>query len=251
MSDQPPKPKRKYTMSQAALEARRANAQNSTGPKTDEGKAASSRNAWIHGLYSGAANLTAQQWGSLGMLGKPCRKTCPHHPESTGPGGCTLVIEGQTKAGQSCLDKTVYMAAFNGLMSAMQDGKSDSMHSALAAEAAGAMELLVGLRQSIAEDGLTISIPAISKDGEVVLHPKTGEPLPSKILANPSIAHYANLLDKLGINLSNLLATPRAVSGLQQAEDGAGALAELLGGAFSRVNAGASPRVIEHHGDDQ
>lgn len=242
--NQPPA-KRSYTLSPAAIEARRQNAQHSTGPKTEEGKAASSRNAWQHGLYSGAAKLTAQQWGTVNLLGKPCRSTCQYHPEREGcVAPCHLVLEGHTKAGGDCLDKTVYLTAFDGLLQSMQSGKADSMQEILAAEAAGAMEILVRLREEIAEHGLSIEIPAISKDGDVILHPETGKPVASKIVTNPALAQYGNLLDKLGINLSNLLATPRAVAGLDQQEDGANAMAALLGSAFRNVTGGQG-RVIE------
>ena len=45
--------------SQAQIAANRANAQLSTGPRTEEGKAASSRNAYRHGLFAAIESLDA------------------------------------------------------------------------------------------------------------------------------------------------------------------------------------------------
>lgn len=43
--------KKKYTLTEKAIKARKENAQKSTGPKTEEGKAASSMNGLKHGQY--------------------------------------------------------------------------------------------------------------------------------------------------------------------------------------------------------
>lgn len=62
--------KRHYTMSEAALAQRRNNlpaaAAAATGPLTEEGKAASSRNAWVHGRCS-AVNRAQFGLGATSM----------------------------------------------------------------------------------------------------------------------------------------------------------------------------------------
>lgn len=199
------KGKRSYTMSEAALAQRRAAAEHSTGPRTEEGKAASSRNAWKHGLCSRANGR--EDWKSLGALfGKPCRTTCRIYP-------CSLVEDGTTKPGQDCLDKTVYLGAFDAVLSAMEEGKIDSMHGMLASEAAGAFELLRDMREQIAEKGLMVFVPALTKEGATIpyIDPETNETkLAGTYSVNPLFYHYAKLLSDMGINLPELLATPRA-----------------------------------------
>src|SRR5678815_1606287 len=111
--------KRPYTVSDAVLRQRRENQAKateasrelSTGPKTEEGKAAVSRNGWKHGRYS-AINRAHFGVGATSMaklFGKPCRTTCPYHPENPERTEmpCSLVLDGLTHAGGSCLDKTV------------------------------------------------------------------------------------------------------------------------------------------------
>ena len=53
----------KATLSAAQLAANRANAQHSTGPRTPEGKAVSSRNALRHGLFSRSLHQSARLLG--------------------------------------------------------------------------------------------------------------------------------------------------------------------------------------------
>jgi len=63
--------KRSYTLTESALEARRKNSKKSTGPKTEKGKAASSKNSWKHGLFA---------QGYIQNKVKPCKSTCPQYP---------------------------------------------------------------------------------------------------------------------------------------------------------------------------
>ncbi len=229
--------RQKKPLTEAQLRQRREAAAKSTGPRTQAGKAASSRNAWKTGEHSAATRLIRQQWG-VGALGKPCRRTCGQYP-------CSLVDAGHTQPGGDCLDKTVYMAAFDRLITSLQSGSADPMQDVLAAEAAGALEILHRLREEIAEHGMSREIPAVDKDGNVIMH--EGRAVPAKIIDNPAIGKYIALLDRLGINLPELLATPRSVSKAGQGDDAVDAVAELLAGA---ARAGLRrPVTVDQDGD--
>lgn len=222
-SDRPKKP-----LSEAQLAQRRAASAkgaaaartSSTGPRTEEGKARSSRNAYKHGLYSaGAAAL--QQAGLVWQSGRPCKTTCPQYP-------CALVADGVTRAGGDCLDKTVYLESFDAVMKALQSGQIDAMHGHLAMHAAGALEMLAQLRQEIAERGFLIELPMLDKAGN-----KIG----AKLLPNPVLPHYIALFEKLGLSLPELMTTPKAIKGVEREEDAQSAIAQMFGNALSRVGA--------------
>lgn len=230
---------RPYTMSEEALAQRRAAARNSTGPTSDEGKAISSRNAWKHGAYSPAANINLQLVaGQPVIFGRPCLSTCPKHPDQKPAVPCSLVTGGHTQAGGDCLDKEVYVRVFDALMQSLQTGQLDGMESILAANMAGAMEVLQMLRMEIVTHGVVRSLPAFNADGQVVLH--DGQLVPAKLIANPALAHYILMLDKLGISLTELLATPKSKHNAKTDDEKADALQEFLGAALG--HGGARPR---------
>ncbi len=56
------------TVSQARLEANRANAQLSSGPKTEQGKSISSQNSFKHGLYSSRLIIPSEDPAQLDAL---------------------------------------------------------------------------------------------------------------------------------------------------------------------------------------
>jgi len=212
-------------MSDKALAQRRAAAQLSTGPITEEGKAASSRNNWKHGLYS-KANLTWQDLG-MGMMARPCKSSCRHHP-------CSLVVEGKTKPGGDCLDKTVYLEAFDALMEAMTTGDIGHTHGLLASQLAGAVEVLNQIKEEIADHGALIEQELFGKDGTSI---------GSRYVANPIMAQYIKLLDSLGINFSELMTTPKSVANIKDEEGSTDPIGDLMQNLGERFGSGMAKRI--------
>lgn len=238
------KKKREYTMSEAALEQRREaskkGAEAATGPRTEEGKAVSSRNNWKHGLYS-AVNNQGLGWLELSAVkafGRPCRKTCMKYP-------CSLVQDGVTDAGGDCYDKTVYVEAFNSIIVSLQDGNHDNTHAMLAAQMAGAIDLLQQIREEIGEQGIVRLVPFVDKEGGVVLDPEGN--VVGKYVANPALPQYIKLLDTLGINLPELMATPKAIEGAKRAEKGDEAMRQFMEGIARAGGGGGAlpPQVFD------
>lgn len=253
----PKKPEsRKYTVSPAALEQRRANQPAateasrdlSTGPRTEEGKAASSRNNWQHGRFS-AINRAQFGIGAASvakLFGKPCQTTCPYHPENPARTEmpCGLVLDGLTHAGGSCLDKTVYVHALESLMAAMADGEMDGMHGLLAKEMAANLQLLEGARNAIAEHGVMVAQYFTLKDGTPWLDPD-GKPMVADFKLNPAFLAVAKFSDVMGLNFAELMATPRARAKADDDDDKANALHTILGGIAARVMQ-KRPPALEH-----
>jgi hypothetical protein len=241
--------KRGYTMSDEALEQRRQAASKSTGPKTEAGKAASSRNAWKHGLCRGA-NLDTT-YMVLGAFGKPCRTTCPKYP-------CGLVDDEITRPGGDCLDKEVYVRAFEAITQTLQSGDVAHGHAMLAGQVAGAIEILNRIREELAENGLVMHVPLIGKDGGAIMLPArdeagnpAGEKPATRPVLNPIIPHYTKLLDTLGLNLPEMLATPRSVSKIIDPDNPDDPVTELFGNLARAFGGQRRPRTIEHKSEPE
>lgn len=213
-------------------EANRRNAQLSTGPKTDEGKAASSRNAWKHGLNSAVAKSTFARHGAQAMaklFGKPCLTTCPMHPDNpevVHP--CSLVLDGITSAGGNCLDKTVFVQSLAAIHDAMAGGEMDGVHAMLAAEGGKVMQLLHETMSEITNNGLMTAVPMVTKEGDVV-YDREGKIVIADYKPNPMLAVYIKLLGDFGISLPEMLATPQSRARAKVGEDNANAMQTLMG----------------------
>ena len=235
-------PPAKKPLSEAQLAQRRAASVHAgaaaTGPRTEEGKAIASRNAWKHGLRSDAWQRMqrAGQLPSRMMFGKPCVTTCMHHPENpnrtTHP--CSHVVKEETRAGGDCLDRSVWADAFERIVEALEGGKVDSMHGLLAHQVADAIETLAQMKREILDNGLVISVPAIDRDGNVITRADGSEVI-GKMFPNPAVVTYTRLLEVLGINLPELLATPRAHAREKVEGETGDAIQGLLGGIFART----------------
>lgn len=237
-----------------AEQAQRENAAAlSTGPRTEEGKARSSRNAWKHGLNSAVAHVTFAQNGAASMarmFGKPCQTTCPLHPDNPDvQHPCSLVVDGLTRAGGNCLDKTVYVNALAALADAMENGELSGVHAMLAAEGGKVMQLLHELMGEITSKGLMIAIPYVTKDGNVV-YDREGNEVVADYKPNPMIPAYIKLLADFGISLPEMLATPQSRAKQKTGEQAADTFQTMMGNIFQRAGAplppSNAPPALEH-----
>ena len=233
-------------------EASRRNAQLSTGPRTEAGKAASSRNAWKTGEHSAIAKATFAQHGATAMAklwGKPCLTTCPMHPDNPEvESPCRLVLDGLTRAGGNCLDKTVFVQAMSALVDAMENGELGGVQAMLAVEGGKVMQLLHEMLQEVVTNGLSIAIPAITKDGEVV-YDKDGKPVIVDYKANPMLGYYLRTLSEFGVSLPEMLATPKARATAKVGEQNADTFQSMLGRIMQQAGPmGAAPgrQALDH-----
>ncbi|MBW2644558.1 MAG: hypothetical protein JRE23_00010 [Deltaproteobacteria bacterium] len=180
--------RRPYTMTPAAIEARQMNAQKSTGPITEGGKASSSRNSWKHGLYS-SSFIT-------GFLGRPCKSTCDKFKD------CSLVSDGTTAPGDSCLDKQFVAEAFDCIITAVQDGEMGGFQGMAALEMAGGVDILRMMKESIIENGVLVKDKKIDKDGKTI-----GE----GFKLNPVLPEYNKMLVNFGFTPGDFNLTPAAI----------------------------------------
>lgn len=234
----------KRKLSERELQQRRDAAGKSTGPRTEAGKARSSRNNWKHGLNSAIhrGHFDNGMQSLVGAMGKPCLSTCPKYP-------CGLVEDGMTSPGGTCLDKQVYVQAFGAIIDALENKDLAGVGSMMAAEIASALQMLHDLRSTIATQGLVIGIPMIDGDSNVVTRADGSEVI-GKYVANPGYPMMLKTLEVLGISLPELLVTQQSQARAKVEGDKVDAMQTMLGGIFQRANAGRLPapggRVIEH-----
>ena len=206
--------RRPYTMTPAALDARKMNAQKSTGPTSEEGKQSSSRNSWKHGLYA-SSFIT-------GFLGRPCKSTCDKFET------CSLVSDGATAPGDKCLDKQFVAEAFDNILQAIEGNEMGDFNGMAALEMAGGIDILRMMKESIIDNGVLMKDNKLDKDGNVI-----GE----GFKLNPLLPEYNKMLSNLGFTPSDFNMTPasieKAKSGKKAAE-GLESLAEMMGKAKDR-----------------
>ena len=202
--------KRPYTLSPAALAARIRNAQLSTGPVTAEGKAATSRNAWKHGLNARRRSL---------LFGKPCKSTCPKYP-------CSLVDDGDVAPGQDCLDKELFLDNLRALEDAATTGHLDGVKQMAAATLGGTVSVIQELQYAILENGVFMKSEKLDKDGKVIGY---------ELKPNPALLPLGNLLKSAGLTLPDFMLTPREVDRGTTEKEAAKGLAEFFAGASSQL----------------
>ncbi len=199
---------RNYTLSPAALEARRRNAQKSTGPTSEEGKKRASRNAHKHGGYA--------QTRILG-LGKPCLSTCPTHP-------CELVEDGRCAPGSDCLNKEHLIEACLAIERALINQETEDLNSLVVFEMAETLQLIRDLRTAVLEDGVIIKEDKFDKDGRSIGF---------AIKEHPALSALPKLVKAFGLTLPDFNLTPAAIAKVKTNEE----TVKTLSTVFASVNA--------------
>jgi hypothetical protein len=197
--------KRSYTVTEKAIAARQKNAQKSTGPKTEEGKKNSSKNAWKHGLF--AQNFVMNKI-------KPCLSTCSQYP-------CELVEDGTTQPGGQCLDKAAVVQFYSAICEAVQN-KNYSEFNELAA---------FTLAQHI--HTVHLLVEDIQRDGTILKkekHDKNGAYLGYEVVPHPSLLSLAKLVDSLNITPGELMITPQSIAKNKVEKKKAQTLADIFSG---------------------
>ncbi len=204
------RPKRRYNLSDEALEARRANARKSTGPLTAEGQKASRRNACKHRNY--ASTLLMQ-------LRKPCLSTCKKFDS------CEVVGSGNTRPGLDCLDKAHFLEAMELIADALE-GDHDGLKDLMVVELAGALDVIRMMREDISQYGTLIREEELDDHGHVVR---------TVLKPNPLLTSFPRLMADFGITLGAWNLTPAQISKVKTDEKTAETAADLMSALAGRA----------------
>lgn len=238
--------KRKGTpVSARMVESARANAQKSTGPKTPQGKAASSRNAWKHGGNSAINGFfEAGKASVMRHTCRPCKTTCAAHPNNPNRSEheCGFVVRGETKAGGNCMDQRIYVNAFQAIIAAVQDGEMDGMHGLMASQQAMLVDVLHRLIEDVQANDIIRRVPAIDRDGKIITG-DNGKPVIVKESVNPALDQANKILATMGINLPELLATPAAQAKAKTEETTADSMQTIVAGIGAVLNQRTSDMI--------
>lgn len=189
--------KRKYTMSDAALDQRR---QAAMAPKPGM---AGVRNNFKTGQYAKSF---------LGRI-RPCKRTCAHYP-------CELVEDGATTPGKDCLDKAELLSVVRAVHSALTDPENGAgdFKDIAALSIANNITILEMLQEDIMRDGTVLKSTKDTKHGQQV-----------EYKMHPSLLALPKMIAELGMTPEQFMITPKAQAKQKTEEEGVKSIAEMLG----------------------
>jgi hypothetical protein len=175
----------------------------STGPRTQAGKDRCKLNGWKHGRYATTF---------INKLTKPCKSTCPSYP-------CNFVDDGDTSAGQECLDKQYFVTAYEAILRAVTTKKYDEFNQIGAVEIAKNMEILRQLQESIIDKGVVVVGDKIDKEGTVI---------GNELRAHPALFVLPKLIKELGFTPTEFMITPKELQRAGTEREGIKSIADLM-----------------------
>ncbi len=191
--------KRRYAMSEEALEQRRDAAKQ---PKPGMlGK----RNNWKHGLYS-QSFLTRI---------KPCKRSCPDFP-------CRLVEENTTEPGGDCLDAAELLEVIHAVSDAIKDPKNaDRFNEIAAVNIANSIKILEMLQEDVFRDGSVVKSEKYNKEGMLSQ---------VEYKAHPALLAIPKMISDLGLHPENFMITPKVQAKHANEEEGLKTISDMIKG---------------------
>lgn len=191
--------KRHYTLSADAVAQRKAAA---NSPKKSESMLGN-RNAWKHGLFA---------QGYLESILRPCKSTCASYP-------CEIVEEGGTRPGGVCLDRAEVLRAYQAIADALKNKKLNDVNDLVSLTLARTFTVVNALQDDILRDGTMAKKEKYDKSGEYCGY---------EVVPHPSLLMLPKLLGELGIPLSELMITPKAIEKGKEDEKNIKTLADTM-----------------------
>lgn len=186
--------RRSYTMTPAAREQRR---------KAGKKRAEKCPNPnWKHGRYA-ESFITSL---------KPCKTTCTKYP-------CSLINEGATEPGETCLDVSSIIQTARAIYKAMEHKDYNDFNGIANLTISKSMHVLKTLLEDIVRDGPTIKREKHNSEGKVIGH---------DIIHHPALNVLPKMIADLGMTPQEFMLTPRALTKQHSEEEGVKTIADLM-----------------------
>lgn len=197
--------KRRYTLSAAALEQRRAA---SKQPKDMAGL----RNNYKTGQYA-KTFLTRI---------KPCLSTCKKYP-------CDLVEDGATAPGGDCLDVAELLHIIRSVHRAIMDPEKgmDQFKEISAASIGNSIKILEMLQEDILRDGTVIRTTHVDGKGNTI----------QEVKPHPSLFSLPKMIAELNLTPDKYLLTPQAKAKVHTEEEAVKSISDLMAAAGAQLRA--------------
>ncbi len=201
--------KRKYTLSDKALQQRRDASQQ---PKPGmQGR----RNAWKHGRH--AASFVSRL--------KPCKTTCRKYP-------CNLVAEGTTRAGDDCLELGEMLNIIRAVHQAIKSPKegAEAFNEISAVIIGNNLNILEMMQEDIMRDGTMVKSLKYDKKGNLIQE---------EYKPHPSLTVLPKMISDLGMSPDNFMITPKAKDRSSNEKEAVRAITDVLGTAGGKLSSAA------------
>lgn len=194
--------KRRYTLSEKAIEARRkggiARAKKCPTPN------------WKHGKYA----------TSFATSMRPCKTSCNKYP-------CAIIKEGAVEPGEPCLDVAEIVQTAKAIYDAIENKKFDDFNGIANLNIARSLHILKMLQEDVVRDGPTINRKRYDKDGNLIS---------TEYVHHPALNVLPKLIADLAMTPQDFMLTPRAIAKQEDDVEGVKSFAGIMAKLGTAIN---------------